>query len=62
MDCELSSVPPSIRAISSSIVKSPPALHLGNLGEIGTPFDEPLESLAVCDGTDGGAGGALGAM
>ena len=51
-----------MRAMSSSIVKSPPPLHLGNLGEIGTPFDEPLESLAVCDGADGGAGGALGAM
>jgi hypothetical protein len=33
MDVEPSSVP-RILAISSSMLKSPPALHLGSLGEI----------------------------
>lgn len=51
IDCEPSSLP-NILAISSSMVRSPPALHLGRLGDAAVPF-EPA---------DGGAGGALGVM
>ena len=44
------------------MVKSPPALHRGSFGEFGTPFDEPIDSFAVCVEDAGGAGGALGAI
>lgn len=53
--------------MSSSIVKSPPALHLGSTGDIGVPFWAACASLACSadawPGPVGGAGGAaLGAI
>lgn len=48
--------------MSSSIVKSPPALHLGSLGELGGPLDAVFESFVPCELAAGGTGGALGAI
>ena len=66
IDEEPSSVP-RIRAMSSSMLKSPPALHRGSLGDtLGErcSLEELMEVLGVCCAVDpdGGAGGARGCM